>query len=399
MIVGLVLIVGAGVNYQYATSNPGGVDFLQGWVAARAYLLEGRSPYSSEVTEEIQERIYGRPARPEEGESTYRFAYPLYAIAFMAPTSLLDFTLARAVWMTILEICIVLTLFAGLRLAQWRVGAVRLIVLTLFALFWYYGLRTVIVGQFAGINALFLVLAILLIVGNQDVPAGVFLALSASKPQMSYLLILLAIIWALSRGRIGLVLSTVVTGLALLLISVMLINDWPVQLLRQLIAEDFVIGPTPLSVLAARVPGIQATLNGVLHVVAVLYLLIEWVLVIRKDVRWFVWTAMLTLVITVLITPHASSSNLVVLIIVFLLVFRIWEQRWKKFGTAAVGLSALLRVFGVWGLFLATVQGTVESPAMLVPIPILCLFGLWWVRWWALRPAKLLLEDLAEIMG
>ena len=137
---------------------------------------------------------------------------------------------------------------------------------------------------------LWIALAILLIWQKQDVPAGIFLAISTSKPQMSYLLIILVILWAVSRGRTGLVVSTIFSWIAIMVVSLLLLNDWPIQLLRQLVADDFVIRPSPLSVIASSLPGIEATLNGVLHIVAILYLLIEWYLVWRKDERWFLWT-------------------------------------------------------------------------------------------------------------
>ncbi len=48
---------------------------------------------------------------------------------------------------------------------------------------------------------------------------------------------------------------------------------------------------------------------------------------------------------------------------------------------------------GFWALFLETLQGTRESPIMLVAPPLLCLGTLWWVRWWATHRQKLFFEE------
>ena len=100
-IVFLVLLTIA--NYQYARNNPGGTDFLVHWLGTRAYFTEGISPYSDQVAVQIQNMVYGRTALP--GEHELRVAYPFYSVILFFPLALIqDFTVARAVWMTILEI-------------------------------------------------------------------------------------------------------------------------------------------------------------------------------------------------------------------------------------------------------------------------------------------------------
>ena len=117
------VIVGAfWANYRFTRQNPGGNDFLVHWVGARALILDGVSPYSDAVALRIQRRAYGRPARP--GEHELRVAYPLYSTLLFSPFALIeDYDLARALWMTVLEIALVLIAFFSLRLTDWRPGA------------------------------------------------------------------------------------------------------------------------------------------------------------------------------------------------------------------------------------------------------------------------------------
>ena len=58
-------------------------------------------------------------------------------------------------------------------------------------------------------------------------------------------------------------------------------------------------------------------------------------------------------------------------------------------GETAAGAEAESLFLGLWALFLATVEGNVESPLMYLPVPFLTLFGLWWIRWWAVRAVRL----------
>jgi len=387
-------------NYRFSLANPGGNDFLARWVGANKWLLEGLSPYDERVSLETQRLIYGHPADPEIGEDKNHFIYPMYAMVFFGPFGLLDYTVARAIWMTLLEVSAVAVIFVGLRLAEWRPSIWITALLVLFALLWYHGARTIVIGQFAGINAVLITLSLLWIVREQDVPAGIALALATSKPQMVFLLVPFVLIWAYSIRRFRIISSFLTTFAIQVALSLALIPGWPVQMAIQMLEyPTYTHIGSPLSVIAAAAPGIEGTINNLLHVIAYLYLLVQWALAWRKDERWFLWTALMTLVITNMTAFRTATTNFVVLVPVLLLVFRVWEQRWKGTGRVFTLISMLLLGVGLWALFLATVSGNVESAAMYLPLPFFCLATLWWARWWSLRPPRLLLEEFADRLG
>jgi hypothetical protein len=396
----LVLLLGVITNLNFAKNNPGGIDFLIPWQSVQLFIDEGLSPYSEEVTAAIQQRVYGRPADIQAGEPSQAFNYPFYAYLAFLPVGVIDdFSLARGIWMSVLMVSLAFGGLVAPNIIDWKVGAWPRVITALLAVTWYFGARTLIVGQVTGLVFVCILLALASIRAKQDVPAGVFLAFATVKPQMGLLVTLFVLIWALSRRRSG-VLTGFLISLAFLTASSMLVMaDWPLQFLRQFVRPDFVLTKSPLGLIAESFPGINSLVNGVLHIVALLYMLSEWYLALGKDSRWFAWTAMQTLVITLLLMPGPSTTNYVVLVPVLLLVFRIWQQRWGRFGQLMILVSALLFSVGLWYLFLATVQNAVESPLLLFPVPLFALFTLWWVRWWALRPAKLMLEDFADIMG
>lgn len=156
----LVLVTLAGLtwmNYRFALANPGGNDFLARWMGAHMWLKEGLSPYDDRVSLASQYAIYGRPADASQGEDIAHFVYPLFSMLFFAPFGLLDYTLARALWMTVLEVTLVALTPLSLRLAGYRARGGALALWVLFGLLGYIGIRTIILGQFAGLNAFLIV--------------------------------------------------------------------------------------------------------------------------------------------------------------------------------------------------------------------------------------------------
>jgi lipopolysaccharide export LptBFGC system permease protein LptF len=111
-----------------------------------------------------------------------------------------------------------------------------------------------------------------------------------------------------------------------------------------------------------------------------------------NDDRKFQWAAQLTIVITNLVAFRTATTNYVVLLPALCLIFAIPSERIGKRSALGVVVALLLLGVGLWGLFLATVEGNAESAAMYLPVPILMLVGLWWIRWWARRESRLLLE-------
>jgi len=403
LIVIILLVIGvlvglAWASYRFSLQNPGGNDFLARWMGARYWVVQGISPYDEQVSLATQNMIYGHPANVAQGEDKNHFVYPLYSMLFFAPFGPLEYPVARALWMSLTVVCLFLLAITSIRLADWQVSPLKLVILIIFSIFWYHSVRTVIIGQFAGINALLVTLALLLVMRKQDFAAGLLLALSTSKPQMVFLILPFVFLWALSMRRRDII-GGMLIGLAMLIVgSIVLLPDWPLQWLRQLFdypSYTSRIG-SPLSVIADYTPGIGRQVSTFLHIITLGYLVIEWVLALRKDARWFRWTALLTIVITNLVAYRTATTNFMMMLPVLFLVFSLWEARWRIGGRIAVWTSLIILGVGSWALFLSTVQGNEEQAVMYLPFPLFCLVGLWWVRWWAISPPRQLLKDMAE---
>ncbi len=395
LLLGVALLLGAltFANYRFSTQAPGGNDFLARWVGARAWVVDGRSPYDPQVSLESQQRIYGRPADPAQGEDVAHFVYPLPSMIFFAPFGLLPYPLARALWMTLLEVGLLLLPILSLRIHRWQPSPAMLAVLLLFSLLWYHGVRSVIVGQFAVIEAVLMIGALFAIQRREDSLAGILLGLSIAKPQMPFLLIPFVLLWGISRRRWALVLTTLISIAALMTGSLVLMPDWPIQWMRQLLEyPSYTALGSPIAILVDYLPRGGEFLTAVLTLLLLIYLIWEWILALRKDDRWFQWTAAMTLVITNLIALRTATTNFVVLIEALILIFAVWTIRWPQGGRLSVYLVLLAFGVGLWVLFLRTVSGNIESPLMYFPLPFLTFFGLLWVRWWAIAPRPIQLE-------
>jgi hypothetical protein len=401
LILGIALLGGLTLaNYRFAVQAPGGNDFLARWTGARYWLVEGVNPYDDQVGLAAQRMIYGRPANPQRGEDIAAFVYPLPAMLFFAPFGLLPFPMARALWMTILELGLPLLAAFGLMIVGWRPPRWHIALWLIFSVVWYHGFRAVIVGQFAVIEALLMVGALLAIQSHSDAVAGVLLALSISKPQMLILLLPFVLIWAIKSKRGRLIRWTLGSLGVLILASLLLMPDWPVRWLRQLLAyPEYTALGSPVSIaiglLPRNLPWIAWAVSGGL----LIYLFIEWARAMGKSDRWFQWTAALTIVITNLVAMRTATTNYVVMLPALIMVMAALEDRWRMAGRL-VGLGLmLLLLLGLWALFIATVQGNVESPWMYLPLPVFTLLGLWWTSWWVRRLPRLPLQSAAAQPG
>jgi hypothetical protein len=146
-------------------------------------------------------------------------------------------------------------------------------------------------------------------------------------------------------------------------------------------------------------PGIGRQVGWVITGFLVLLLLGEWGLALRKDFRWFLWTICLTLTASQWIGIQTDPGNFIVLHIAVVLIFAVWEERSGKKGTPVTLLLMAILFFVPWVIFLQTVtvgDQPIQSPIMFFPLPLYLFIGLYWVRWWATRPARLLIEDLRD---
>jgi len=388
------------VNYRYSTANPGGTDFMVHWMGTRAYLTEGLSPYSDETALKIQTFTYGRPAEP--GEHELRVAYPLYSIfLFMPFSAIADFDLARGAWMTLLEISLIALCFVCFQISDWKPTLPVLTVFLVFSVLWYHAVRPLILGNAVILVALAIAGGLLAIKKRTDELAGILFALATIKPQVAFLFVVFILFWAGTTGRWKIVGWFLGVMALLVATAALLIPDWILQNLREIVRYP---GYNPPGTLGAALnewlPGAGQRIGWAVTGILSLLLLLEWNIARKSEFRGFFWTACLTLTASLWIGIQTDPGNFIVAFPAIVLSFSLLDKRWKNGGKKVIYAFSALLFLGIWAIFLATVEYSyqpIQSPVMFLPLPMILFVLLYWVRWWAIRPPSTWMDSIYEL--
>jgi hypothetical protein len=400
ILISLVLVGLFYANLSFARVSPGGNDFLVHWVGSQELIMTGNSPYTDAVALRIQTIAYGRPAQP--GEHELRVAYPIYSALIFAPFALIqDFTFARAAWMTFLEACVFLLAVVSISLTKWKPSWLVLVIYFIFAFIWYHSVRPLINGNAVILVALLITLAFWAISRGQYELAGILLGLATIKPQVVILIWIFITLWGISTRRWKLLAWSYGTVFVLTIIGIIFIPDWILQNFYEVLRYPAYNPPgTPGAAFYEWVPGIGRQLGWGITLIVSVVLIIEWVATWRKDYEWFLWAACLTLVASQWIGIQTDPGNFIVLFFPLVYVMVNSENRWGKNAQIVSVLFMVFITIGLWFLFLSTVQygdQPQQHSIMFFPLPLILFIGLYWVRWWATRPRRPLVEALKAL--
>ncbi len=383
LLFGMVVL---GLRNAFTAKVPGANDFYPRWRGAQLFWQEGADPYSEAATLEIQEGIYGRAATPEEDQVL--FVYPFYTVFFLLPISWLSYEWAQPVWLALVMFTVVTAVLLTLKLVEWKMPLWLLAITLIWAIFFYNSSRTVILGQFAGPVFLAMVAALLALKHDRDIAAGLLLSLSTIKPQMTFLLVIALLIWAVGQRRWRFVGSFIAAMLLLTGLSFVLLPGWLFSFVDQvLFYPAYTFTGSSLWVITGYYwPWLGKPVENGLILLLMAYLIWQW----RK--LWqlplsspqFLIIISLTLIITNMVVVRTATTNYIIMYIPLFLVLKAISSKWRR-GDLWVALILLGSIVGMWALFLASVQGDTEHPIMYLPLPFLLLPIMMWANYQANR--------------
>ena len=142
-------------------------------------------------------------------------------------------------------------------------------------------------------------------------------------------------------------------------------------------------------------PSYGLVISRVLAFVGIIVLIYEWGIIRRSDERHFIWTACLTLAITPLIGFRTEMSHLVVLFPCMALIFAASIDRWRN-GYWLTSLLMLICFLVPWGLYTRWIffQNQIFYDYLYIFYPTFTILGLYWTRWWFVRPPRTWLEHI-----
>jgi len=385
----LLIVVAVGniiATHEYLTEqHPGHNDFMSRWEGARSFWRDGLNPYGERASRNIQERIYGRAAGQDEDPGY--FAYPFYTVFLVWPLVYVDYAWASAVWMVLLEACLIGAVILLIDLYRWRVGPGMLTLLLFWTVLYYFAARGLLLGQPSLLVYFLYVLVFWALNKRSDVLAGMALALSTIKPQMGFLLVPFLLLCGLRFGRTTFVGSFVALWGALMILSFALqptwFGDWIEQLRRY---PSYTALGAPVWIVMNYYLDLGTVGEWAVNLALYVVLLWGWYSVLaQRKVSRVDWAIMLTLTITNLAAIRTATPHYVVFNIPLFYYLRLLTQRDRRIG-ALWGLFILSGLFILpWVHFLLTVKGEFEHPSVYLPLPFLMLLLLWFTRhhWWS----------------
>ena len=380
------------VNLWLNRQRPGGTDFAVYWASARTLLEFNATPYG-ELASLNAEQALGRTAQDPSAPG-FRLDLPLYTEMAVFPVAALsDFAVARAAWMLLMEVA----LFATALLCPGLMGGrarLLMFLLPIFGVFWVQAVWPLTEGNAVILAALFLAGGLVALHGGRDEAAGVFFALATFKFLTLGPFLIFVILWSLSLRRWRMPFAYLMSLGILVILSYFFYPNWFLPYLGAMIIN--LRGPEMLStgeIISASFPAIGVRFSYLLTGVAAAALLWEWWAARQGDYRHMLWVGCLTLALTPLLGFPTNPENYAVFVLPVAVLTLLIEERWGARGRWAVlGLLAVLFV-GLWLIYLVASD---PSLALFFPTPIFLVLGLYWVRWWAIRPPRTWVDTIGD---
>jgi hypothetical protein len=379
-------------NTQYSQNHPGGRDFLVQWLGARTLLQYGNNPYDDPATQRAQIVYYGRLANA--GEDPLHLFVPFPIELFFIPFALTsNYGLARGFWMTLLEAALAAMGYLSLRLTVWKPSRILLTVILIFSILWVYDFIPLISDQsiiFVGLSITGLLLAIR---EERDELAGALMLLPLFSPEIAGVFVLFILWWTIYHRRWRILGGSLMTVVILLAIGFFLLPGWFEPFVKGWISHlNFNPGLTPGIILGSWWPVLGQRLGWVLTAFMLLILFLEWRAVRKKNFRHFLWTACITLAATPFLGIPVSPKDYVVLFLPLTLFLVILGERWSHHMKWGLTYLVLVLIFvGSWFLSGYLWLRSSSSSSIVVftlLLPGFVMIGLYWMRWWAIRPPR-----------
>lgn len=384
VLLGLVLIGSLfWANLWYLQRFPGGQQFEQIYQPARAFLLEGISPYGGEALTRTHQAIYGRDARP--GEYPYALDVPFPLLALLLPLGLIpDKLIGMAFWMLLVELAVLALPVAIIRAAELAPRWPSFLLLVFLSTLWAPSFSAILAGSLFPIAFLALICSLIALRKENDELAGMLLALSMLRMEWLGLPWLLVAIWVVARERWRVAAGWGMTMILLNALGFIFWPEWPLEFLRaalfNLRSGYF---PYTFGVFETSLPGVGLRLAQLMVLVAFLLAFWEWANARYKPTRLLFWVFGVTAALLPFSGLPLSQNSMLALLPGLLFGGLMIADRWRRFGVIFAILFSLVLFTWTW---LQTLSGALV-PGVFVTA-FLSLLLLYWIRWWVHQPQK-----------
>jgi hypothetical protein len=262
----------------------------------------------------------------------------------------------------------------------------------------FYALRSFLEGSSTFLLGFAFVGILLAMEAGLDELAGGLIVLSGFQWEIGGPFLLLVALWVYRKQRWRVFGGGAMLSFILLVISFLLYPGWVLPFLRAAwnsFRAGF--GFSTHEILVQLWPDFGSTFGWVLTAVLVVLLGYEWSETREANFQHFIWTACVTLATTPLFGFRVELDQLVLLTLPVMLIIVISREHWRKLGN---GIAILLLLFFSCVPWLLFTQGAPQSiglqaeDALFLFLPLFTVIGLYWIRWWMLRPPRTWLDQV-----
>ena len=384
VVIGVLILL----NYLYAENYPGGKYFQTQWIAARGVLTDGQSPYSDQLLFKIQESAYGRPAMT--GEYEFRFMYPYYSLLIFTPFGLFkDFVIARAIWMTFLELLLVGLYFLSMNLVNWKAKLLPGFALFIISITFYHNIRAIVDGNLMLVVTLLMVAALIAIRDRKDEAAGVLLAFTTLEIQYVFIGFVLILVYLILHRRYKTIGYLFGSLFLLYGFSFLLLPNWLTGYTQQLLIS---ITNDPLNTFSLLLRDSLGEIGGrisiAITVMTAIVILVESYFIKKATFTHFLWIFFLTLVVCQWAGIPADPTNFIILFPGLIFSLKVISERWQYKGEGVVLLISGFLYLTIWIIFfLLQEKHTLyyDPGVFFIILPTAELLLLYWSRWWVIN--------------
>ena len=400
VIVTLVLVGLAVGNYYLANVLPDGGEFYLLRIGGRSFLFDRIEPYSGVVPARVQERVYGRAAL--SGDDAYILDIPFHLLIVFFPLALFpDVLIARAFWMAFSEIALAGYIYFSFRLLERQIPIFFIILISIACFVSFYTYYAFFEGSLAILLGLAYIGILLSLQIRFDELAGALMVLSGFQWEVGGPFLLFIVLWVVWEKRWRVFFGAAMLAFILLVVSFFLYPGWVISFLRATWNSIQVgYGFSVHEILDQIWPTFGSALGWILTAVLVVLLGYEWAGARGADSHRFIWAICLTFTATPLLGFRVEMDQLLFLTLPVILIVVVSRERWSKFGNGAAFLLVLF-YFGVpWLLYTQGAPqwiGLPDGEILFLFWPLFVFIGLYWVRWWTLRPPRTWLDQTGKV--
>jgi hypothetical protein len=266
-----------------------------------------------------------------------------------------------------------------------------------FALLGSFSVMSFLSGSTAIFMTLFALLVLTAVETNADEVVGVLMFLISYQWEVSALFFLFILVFIVANRRWRILAGFGMSLTILFIVSLLLNSNWLVPYARAVLLDwtrraDYTFATT----LSYLFPAIPISLNRWIALAVGALVLLETVRAVFEHSRHVAWAAFLALGLNPMMGFAIFPVNHIVMLPSMIMIVALVWERWKQ-PRAWISLALLIAVFvSSYALYFQVVAAPARLYSDLLKIlpPVVITLGLYWMRWWAIRPPRLWADQI-----